>query len=39
LETQWWDNGRIKTERTWKDGILDGLERTWYENVFGANVV
>ncbi len=32
--TLWYDNGKKKSERTYKDGQLSGREITWYSNGF-----
>ena len=31
-EKSWHENGRKYIERTWKNGLEDGLEQGWYEN-------
>ena len=31
-EKSWHKNGQKRIERTWKNGLLEGLEQYWYEN-------
>ena len=32
LSTEWYENGNIEVQRTFKNGELDGLNTQWYEN-------